>query len=53
MKLGSHEYSDNKVIRNLLAKFFASSYSPSTLNFNNQINIPEEILLINALFLSI
>ena len=42
MKLGNHKSSDNKVISNLFEKFFASTYSSSTFNANNQNNIPEE-----------
>ena len=42
MKLGSQESSDNKAISNLFAEYFASTYSSSTFNINNQNNITEE-----------
>ena len=42
MKLGSHESSDNKVMSNLFAELFSSTYSSSTFNINSQNNIPEE-----------
>ena len=32
MKFGSHESLDNKVISNMFAEFFASSYASSTFN---------------------
>ena len=42
VKLGIHESSDNKVISNLFAEFFTSTYSSATFNANNQNYIPKE-----------
>ena len=50
MKLANHESSDNQVISTLFGKFFASTYSSSPFNANNQ-NYISEVKIIDISFM--